>query len=272
MISFLCFSKNRPLQLDGYIRSLKKRWKGQHRLSVLYTCDPEFVQSYRKLERKHSDVEFIWETNFQAQVRNWVKNAGSDLIAFGCDDVVFTDDMDESLIQSFFKRPSAQAFSLRLGLNITWSYMANKPAPYPTFLEQEPYLVWRIVENDTGWRYTFELDGSVYRKEVVQEIFDTQRFKNPNSLEGAGVNGFYAQYKGYLTASFRESKLVVVTVNAVQTQHRKPRYYRNAEVSPEAMLEMWNAGKMMDIDAYSRVEYNTFHISDCFTCITGVRH
>jgi len=262
MISFLCFSRNRVLQLDGYIRSLKKRWKGQYCLSVLYTCDPLFVQGYRDLEFKHRDVEFIWETNFQSQVRNWVKNTGSDLVAFGCDDVVFTGDMNESMIQEFFKNQNAEVFSLRLGLNVTWNYMSDEPAPYPTFFNQDPILTWKVGENGSGWKFLFELDGSVYRKKLVKSIVDSQNFKNPNSLEGAGTNGFYPKYQKCIAASFQESKLVVVTVNAVQTHFRKPRYYKEAEVSPEAVLNLWEDGKVIDIDAYSRVEYNTFHIRD----------
>jgi len=263
MISFLCFSKNRVLQLDGYIRSLQKRWKGQHRLSVLYTCDPSFVQGYRDLESKYREVEFILESNFQSQVRNWVKNAGSDLIAFGCDDVVFTGDMDESAIQRFFDSGVDTAvFSLRLGLNITWNFMANEAAPPPKFIEQEPHLKWKVGKNGSGWKFLFELDGSIYRRNLVQQILDFQTFKNPNTLEGAGMNGFYPTCKRGMAASFRESKLVVVTVNAVQTHFRKPRYYKEAEITPEEALVLWENGKVIDIDAYSRVEYNTFHIRD----------
>ena len=146
--------------------------------------------------------------------------------------------------------------------------MSNEEAPPPKFLGQEPYLKWKVGKNGSGWKFLFELDGSVYRRDLAQQILDSNSFKNPNTMEGAGTNGFYPICRRGMAASFRESKLVVVTVNAVQTQFRKPRYYRDAEVTPEEALAMWEDGKVMDIDAYNRVEYNTFHVRDFMVCPT----
>ena len=45
-LNCICFSKNRPLQLDGYIRSFQNAFCKQVHLSILYACDQDYVSAY----------------------------------------------------------------------------------------------------------------------------------------------------------------------------------------------------------------------------------
>jgi glycosyltransferase involved in cell wall biosynthesis len=62
---FITFSKNRPLQLDGYIRSFHYAMgDSPTALSVLYKCDPKYQPAYDEIIKSNPNVCFIKEKVF----------------------------------------------------------------------------------------------------------------------------------------------------------------------------------------------------------------
>jgi hypothetical protein len=68
MISVLCFSKDRPLQIEAYVRSFLWSFSGDAKLSVLYTCEEKYRAGYDTLITEYPQVlpfQFNIELRFQ---------------------------------------------------------------------------------------------------------------------------------------------------------------------------------------------------------------
>ena len=266
MISFLCFSKNRPLQLDGYIRSLKKAAGDQNiDLSVLYThSGDEFVGPYVEslMSSENSWTNPIRESNFREDVLEWINNVKHDLVCFGCDDVVYNGYINWKHIKTFFSNMEGVGYSFRLGRNITKSFMSR--IVLPEFDEVFPTMTWKIGPVAGDWQYSFELDGTVYRKADMVRLLESVEFKCPNSLEGNCIKSFHNQYEGNLMGCPQESVLSVVTINRVQNKFNKRKVYKDTESSPEDLVKMWKDGFRLDLDAYWDRVFDRIHIGDFF--------
>ncbi len=65
MLSCLCFSKDRPLQLEAYIESFRWSMGTEVKLSILYTCENKvFEKAYQTLKKRYSLVSWIVDTAF----------------------------------------------------------------------------------------------------------------------------------------------------------------------------------------------------------------
>lgn len=68
-LSVLCFSKDRPLQLEGYLTSITQTCKEPLAITVLYVCGSEmFEGAYNTLVSRFPKVRFEREMNFRKQV------------------------------------------------------------------------------------------------------------------------------------------------------------------------------------------------------------
>ncbi len=62
MVEVICFSKDRSLQLDAYLRSLRGQARFDFRRNVLYTVStPAFAAAYHQLRGRHGWVRWIRE-------------------------------------------------------------------------------------------------------------------------------------------------------------------------------------------------------------------
>jgi len=264
LISFLCFSKDRPLQVDGYIRSLKKASGDKNiDLSVLYThSGDDFVGPYVEslMSRENSWASPIREVNFREDVLEWLYSAKHDLVCFGCDDVVYNGYINWKHVKKFFSRLDGVAYSFRLGRNITNSFMTR--IILPKFAEEFPIMTWRIGLVKGDWQYAFELDGTVYRKDDIVRLLESVDFKCPNTLEGNAVKLFHKQQEGNLMGCPQESVLSVVTVNRVQTKFNRGKVYKDTEVSSEYLIKIWRDGFRLNLDAYWDRSFDRIHIGD----------
>src|SRR4051812_24636406 len=88
-IACIVFSKDRPLQLDATLRSLKLSCSDLNRKAtfVLYTTSNAFFAAqYRVLRGEHRDVTFVRESNFKLDLAKLVD--GSTHILFLVDDTL----------------------------------------------------------------------------------------------------------------------------------------------------------------------------------------
>ncbi len=273
-LSCLCFSKDRPLQLEGYIKSLKACASEPVALSVLFKAgSPAFEEAYAKLAKENPDVAFMPEQDFKSDLESWLGSA-PELLMFGCDDVVFKEPFDLAMaLGAFDGRKSLAGFSLRLGLSLNYSITTARAMSKPKFLQTSPFLLWDRTKAQIDWNYPFELDCTIYRKSFVEAILAALRaleaqdrsfaWGHPNKLE-AGAAKIMQLSKQTLTlmAAFPSSKASVVTVNRVQDAAQNQFFDQNGALSPEKLLELWNAGAELDIDAYRGRSYRSIHISE----------
>lgn len=272
----LCFSKDRPFQLDGYIRSMRRFLKYPVSLTVLYKAtDPDILEGYECLKREHPEVSFVQESDFGAQTLRWLAGVETPLVFFGCDDVVFYQPVDMALVEAVLREhPSVLGFSLRLGLNIRHTHTHEDVVPHPAFITESPVLRWVWRGRPSDWGYPFEVNGTIYRTAFIRTLFQSlekirasvpqAEWRHPNHLEYSGnqVLIHTAQTPGEL-AAFPKSCLVVPTVNQVQNIAWN---HLLGEIRTVRELEaLRRSGDRMDLDAYAATSFDRIHVPEFFT-------
>lgn len=272
-LDVLVFSKDRPLQLDGYIHSLN--WYGNENgninITVLAKISPEYREAYELIKKSYNNVTFIEETSFARQVKEWVNNA-SPMIMFGCDDVVFIDFFNPELAEKALSTisPVIDFVSLRLDNTITYCQPSDKHMTPPELIKLNVPMNtfnWKACPMNWDWGYPFEVAGTIYRRDNVKHLlsmFQDNYINHPNRIEGPLC--YYARsiWNG-LGACFNTAKMKTVTVNRVQDLE-KNRLCVDKELSPKELLDLFNQGKRIDFAAYNYKKYNSICIGDLFLC------
>ncbi len=277
MISVLCFSKDRPLQIEAYVRTFMWSLGEQAQLSVLYYCSEEkYSGAYAKLIKEFPTVHWLKEKNFRDQVKGWVEdNPG--LVAFGCDDVIFREKVDVSQVEKVFEQAGLLGFSLRLGKDITFSTQYKNSVMRPLYDQQAGIITWDWQKAYGDWHYPFELCATVYRHDFVQQVlagldeagvdtrFKTDDWGQPNRFEAMadklvkGMEGLHSKM-----ASFEVSRASTITVNRVQDVCDNQVFDESGEMSAEQMLKMWDEGVSFDFEAYRGRTFRCIHTGACF--------
>jgi len=262
MISVIVFSKDRPMQMHAYLESLE-HFSGidMENLSVIYN-ESENI-SYEKVISNFPLVKWIKEEYFVDQLGKSINCAGK-YIMFGCDDVVFTSDIDLSAIERALNNNiDVFGYSLRLGENI-------KPLPSNIELTGQNFQ-WKWKETDAPhYNYPFELDCTVYRKEDILEIYTRNREKctNPNRFEGVIYNDdIYEIKRPYLMMGRGRSRAVVITVNRVQDTCLNE-VDDSMGYSVEYLQELYNRGRRFDIMKIAGLSTNSIHVDSTFIYFT----
>jgi len=189
LISVLCFSRNRPLQLEAYLRSLHRTCSRPLPICVLYACELQFDSAYATLKKLFPEVNFVKEVDFGRDVLNYLHRVQTPLFMFGCDDVIFKRRWEPNFVLDTFNRmPALLGFSLRLGSEITYSHASNQLVPSPRFSATNPLLVWRWTSSQLEWGQPWELDCTIYRTKTVRNIITAINWfdwAHPNKLEGS---------------------------------------------------------------------------------------
>ena len=230
MISLCCFSKNRPLQLNAFLESVKANAPYISDVTVLYTYDNEkFKDAYIKLSRHHfmdSGVRFIKEVDN----REWWKKTILDLVegfneyfCWATDDSLFyrPSNLTEDKVDWAFNNKGALSLNLRVGQNIKWQnhWYAEKTPEIKVLDRFEDIYIWDAeplgVQNDFG--RVFQNDCSIMPRDKYLE----RLLKEDHWYKGKGCRGLdnVAQSGGIfsprIAAAFNESVYVNIPVNLV---------------------------------------------------------
>src|SRR5438445_3512461 len=137
MILGLCFSKDRAMQLDAALRSLRLHCRDADLLetTVLYAVSNNtYASHYAQLAREHPSVHFVEEKDFKGDLLSLIKP--SRFLLFLVDDNIFVREFSlEDAVVQFQATPQALAFSLRLGRNTSYSYAFAKYQKLPEFVD-----------------------------------------------------------------------------------------------------------------------------------------
>lgn len=276
MISVLSFSKDRPLQCEGYLRSLQKAFgSNASRVRVLFKASgPSFASGYGHVGAEYPGVEFVPEHDFGEQVLEWIHGLTTPLATFGCDDVVFRGQVDVLALAASFADADLAGFSLRLGRNIRFSHRRKEELSQPDFTQIDGCLTWKWTEAEGEWAYPFELNGTVYRASYLAALLNgleqirvagrgsRGEWRHPNLLELSGVTLMKAMKQFRRMASFEESRLVVPTVNQVQHYFENPRHGEIKTVEELETLRL--QGYHMDVDEYWRHSFDRIHVGEFY--------
>jgi hypothetical protein len=253
MISIICFSKDRPLQLEGYIQSvLFYSGLPQSALNILYADSPEI--SYKELLNRYPHVNWVRETHFHSDLTRLVE-AAHEYILLGCDDVFFTDHFDLSVPVDYLANdPELFGFSLRLGLNL---HSLSKLRIHGDVGQWE----WRTA-TPGHWDYPWEVSASIYRRNfILAYLHATPLASNPNRFEGilaASCSDTVSGVGGKL-ACFIRSKCLTLTVNRVQDEFDNE-FDDSMETDIDALQRAYTSGWKLDWPSFYQTENRMIHV------------
>lgn len=262
-INFIAFSKNRPLQLDGYLRSFQHAFEGQSELdlSVIYAHDSEYQHAYREVMGQYPWANFVRETDFYKNLISLFND--SEFTCFGCDDVVFTRRVDFIRVVERMRDTQAFAFSLRLGKHIEKSMFSGQMSQ-PEYEDDGHVMTWDLhkahAHGDFG--YSWELDGTIYPTDVAKQVVMDVRPVSPNILEANGGGKWSSKTTRSTMSCFHDACITVPTVNVVQSNFANP--VVGKEISAKFLLDAWKCGMRLDIGRYRDIRNDCIHIPDLY--------
>jgi len=262
-LKVLLFTKDRPLQCDGYLDSLLALSDvDPHQISVILPSRDGYRITID--EPKYAGVNWIEESEnlgFDGALRKWVENlADDDMVLFGCDDCVFIRPFVSSDAVAFLQsRSKCLAFSLRLGRNI---------GPAIPLDGRGAIAEWSWRNQPSHWGYPFELMGTIYRANLVKEITAAHggMMKCPNHYEDHG-NGYCCGNKYHdfpIMAMFdTDNYLVAQDVNRVQDYYLNP-VRGGAEHAPDHLNEVYAHGSRLDWRRLTGITPTDLFVADAF--------
>ena len=263
MISIICFSKDRPLQLEAYIQSVLFYSKiPQENLSVIYFESP--LISYSSIKNSYPRVNWVQESDFRVDLMSVVIDSQK-YILFGCDDVFFTDHFDGDYIANLLSHnPALFSFSLRLGGNIDLPPLGIEVTNWG--------LIWNWPNAPAGpWRYPWDVSGSIYRKEFIEYFLkENKNIHNPNSLEAE----FYANplERKYVLqhemGCYKRSKCLTLTVNRVQDEYLNP-YDNRKETDTDTLYDAHIKAKKLDWPFFHLTNNKKIHVDSSYFRLTN---
>jgi glycosyltransferase involved in cell wall biosynthesis len=261
-LTAVIFSKDRPLQLDATIRSLRRNCSdlGSADLRVLYAAStPALASLYEVLAFEHPDVQFRREADFRRDLIDMVK--GPRHIMFLVDDSLFVGPTSLRQATSILdENESLLGFSFRLGRNTTYCYPLDAQQALPDFEAVGSGLLvfdWTDAQHDFG--YPIEVSSSLYRSSDLLPLIQTLNYRNPNTLEGA----FAAEaikFRGAhpRLACHERSVAVSIPANLVQTATPN-RAAERSDQSVASLAEAFTSGRRLDLERYQGLITNACH-------------
>jgi len=241
----IVFSKDRAMQLDAFLRSMKKHHKNLDSCSVniLYKCSDEiFDNGYEILCNKYPEFNFVKETSFKENLVNICKHGTKSTIQFFVDDIIWKSDFsfDDDIYKKFESDESVLALSLRLHPDITFCHPLNRDIAKPEMVNN--MWDWKDCEGD--WGYPMSVDGNIFKKRDVINSVEKFSYTNPNLFE-ATITIHNTSTKKQMIC-YDKSKLFNIPMNRVQN------VFSNlcGDVSPELLNEKFISGKTINIDKF----------------------
>ncbi len=258
----IILSKDRPLQLDGTLRSLE--WSCADLESadvhVLFKgSTTRFAAGYRVLASQHPKVSMYLEADFKADLIRLV--SGSDYVFFVVDDTLFVGELSlTAAVRALDGDPKCLGFSYRLGRNTTYCYSLDKPQRLPAFTTLDSGCLsfdWTAAEHD--FAYPIEVSSSMYRTADVLPLIQRLPHGNPNTLEAALSQEASAFRRSHpRLACYEHSVAVSVPANIVQTAWTN-RVDGRAALAPDALLRRYEGGERLDVKHYRGLIPNACH-------------
>lgn len=225
MINIVVMSKNRPMQLEACLRSLKINFKeySSAKVSVIFKAtDKEYVDGYRQLFGEYPEADFIHETDFKTNTLSATSRENK-YTMFVMDDILFKNEfsiMQDKPFQLMAAYASqVLAVSLRLHKGISYCYATDKSSALPKFLRDVPgeVCLWNYPGCEGDWGYGYSLDANIYNTDHIFNAMSKVDFYNPNTLE-ASLNARYTSGLAptYLICYPDKSKMINVPANRVQ--------------------------------------------------------
>lgn len=190
MISNIVFTRNRPLQLEGYLESLYRYFPAKLFQTYVLCKEELFEEEYELLFRKYPDCVVIKEEDFHSDLLTLLSQINTKYILFGVDDVVYFDSVDFEVIDETFNRFPEDAFGFSLRFSKESIESGNDPVSEAVVAGQTVYRIDWTQGHTPTTRYPFELCATIYPTGLVKKVINNEmnnnllikRFFSPGSV------------------------------------------------------------------------------------------
>ena len=262
-ILVLAFSKDRPLQLDLLLRTLRERVMPQQAVHVLYRASNEDCETaYRQVFSENIGLGIVPhpEASFKDDLLRICRGSHCRFIMFLVDDIAFIRPVNLNEIATLSRR--GHIVSIRLGLNITRAQteggaVRHIPLMTPVAGMTSRFLTWEWYKADPGhWSMPTALDGNVLPLPELVPVLEATAFKAPNSLEAA-IGQYRFLFKYTSGVCYDLPRIVNFPLNSVKTENFD---FPHMGMSVEDMLEIYNNGGRLDVADFPHVEHDSCHM------------
>lgn len=266
--AFVVFSKDRALQLDAFLRSLKASLTNAEKVTiyVLWAAGSDAdALRYRSVERAHPEIVFVREYWFLEQLLECIR--AHQWVGLFVDDTVFVQSWSLLQILSCLEHEHrAIGFSLRLGRNTRYCFAKDMPQTVPDFhpiIEGCLGFDWTRAELD--FAYPLELSSSIYASEWLLELLTPGlAIRNPNDLETHLDSCKNRLIKRNLLCCFPYSVAFSNAVNTV-SQENSNRIGENLETDLADLNECFDNGNRIRVEAFWGMVPNACHQACAYT-------
>ena len=261
MITSIIFSKDRPLQLDLCLNSIKQNFNDSNKIIVIDRYSNKYKSSLENLQEEHQDVTFYSQTkSLYKDLKDWILLSKNSYVCFFTDDdIFFTNFSAAESYDKIFNGPfDVCCFSLRLGLNITsrWHQGQRGDDKAVAYHDAGDIMLVPKTRYNYGsyWSYSHSVDGHIFRKgdaiRMVSELyFLDQTFtlkQTPNALE-ENMQRFWAISQNTIACPKR-SVVVNSPNNRVSDTHEENKSGEKFDLSPAYLLEIYKRGGRVDVN------------------------
>ena len=256
MINIVVFSKDRACQLDLFIRSFLKNYRGDvdESVNVIFTYSSHAYRvGYETLLSRHYPLNFIDEAGRRFKdVTESVIDETNPYTVFFVDDNVFKEpfSLDNEVVSMLDTHPEICCASLRMHKGITYCYTEDRDVKPPLMFEDNTWY-WEGCEGD--WGYPMSLDGHIFRTREILPLIKSLPYRSPNTLEGFLSNN---PLKNPKMVCLDNAVILNNPCNKVQTDNTN----RHGSVNPYTLNELYIHGMEIAMDNFSNTLCNSPHV------------
>ena len=258
-LTFLIFSKDRPLQLHALLSSLAVNVDFCPQIMILFRASNSkflcrYHEVFKDLESKIEVVAIHEDYAFRSHVINLIEMAKSEFISFLVDDIIFIRSFSIKPLFIWCKRGYIP--SLRLGQSISYSYMTRSEEQRPKFKKLTNCLTWSWGDGEVDWCYPLSLDGNIFKRSEIVNLIKNVEFRSPNTLESALqiYNQTFRKRKGFC---FKNPVLVNNPCNRVQIDYVGN---RAGDLNIEDLARVWDSGMRIAFESFKGMTANSVHV------------
>ena len=243
--SLIVFSKNRPMQCDLMLKSIKCMAGDYSKIDIYVLYDAsnlEYKEAYEICEKENTGANFISQELFYLDLKSLTENLLSDFYFFCTDDTIFIREfLIRDIEEVFDNNIDLLNFSLRLGKNTYYCYPLLSQQKIPDFKEDGNILYWdwRGAHHDFG--YPLEVSSSIMRSYDIDRFIESWTFSNPNKMEWFMDTSKHSLASRYTSACYPLSVAFSAPMNKVEISNTN-RASNRSTYSIENLLEKYNNG------------------------------
>ena len=259
--TWFVFSKDRALQLDALLRSLKESVGCVAPCEVLYKATSDgHLKAYNEVFARHLDLvpRPRCESQFNRDVIDMVSAMGGDHLAFLVDDQVFVSPVN--LSQVLAVDPRVATYSFRLGLRIVRCQpVGDLACGLPPFIKPEglpsEWLAWAWSTGKGDWSARNALDGNVLSRNLVLATLESDsNFQGPQTLEKVLFASSFCTKFGVCN---KHPQAINLAINRVSSENV---IFPHGTLSADNLLQAWESGLQANLSIVRTMTPNACHV------------